>query len=52
MFQQNLFKIWTCKSLSDTFAIKSGLKEGDALLTLLFNFTPGYDIRSKQITGF
>jgi hypothetical protein len=38
-------KIWTCKPLSDMFAITNGLKEGDALLSLLFNFALEYAIR-------
>jgi hypothetical protein len=36
------------KHLSDTFPIKSGLKEGDALLPLLFNFALEYAIRKAQ----
>jgi hypothetical protein len=38
-------KIWTCKPLSDMFPIKNGLKEGDALLSLLINFALEYPIR-------
>jgi hypothetical protein len=34
--------------LSERFAIKNGLKEGDALSTLLFNFPLEYDIRKVQ----
>jgi hypothetical protein len=33
------------KHLSDTFPIKNGLKQGDALLPLLFNFALEYAIR-------
>jgi hypothetical protein len=33
------------KHLSDTFPIKKGLKEGDALSPLLFNFSLEYTIR-------
>jgi sorting nexin-29 len=36
------------KHLSDTFPIKNGLKQGDALSPLLFNFTLEYDIRRVQ----
>jgi len=33
------------KHMSDMFYIKNGLKQGDALLTLLFNFALEYGIR-------
>ena len=33
------------KQLSDMFRIKSGVKQGDALSSLLFNFVPEYAIR-------
>jgi hypothetical protein len=36
------------KHLSDRFSIKNGLKEGDALSPLLFNFALEYAIRSVQ----
>jgi hypothetical protein len=36
------------KHLSDTFPSKNGLKEGDALLPLLFNFAIEYAIRRVQ----
>jgi len=31
-------RVWVGKILSDIFPIKNGLKQGDALLPLLFNF--------------
>jgi len=31
------------------FPIKNGLKQGDALSPLLFNFTSGYAIRKVQV---
>jgi hypothetical protein len=34
--------------LSDTFCIKNGLKQGDALSPLLFNFALEYAIRRVQ----
>jgi hypothetical protein len=34
--------------LSDTFPIPNGLKQGDALSPLLFNFALFYDIRRVQ----
>jgi hypothetical protein len=34
--------------LSDTFPIQNGLKQGDALLPLLFNFALEYAIRKVQ----
>jgi hypothetical protein len=36
------------KHLSDKFPIKSGFKQEDALLPLLFNFTLKYAIRTVQ----
>jgi hypothetical protein len=36
------------KHLSDTFPIKNGLKKGDALSPLLFNFALEYAVRSVQ----
>jgi hypothetical protein len=38
------------KHLSDKFPIKNGLKQGDALLPLLFNFVLEYAIRRVQAT--
>ena len=37
------------KNLFDMFAIKNGLKQGDALSPLLFNFTLEYAIRRVQV---
>jgi hypothetical protein len=37
------------KHLSDMFPIKNGLKQGYALLLLLFNFALDYAIRSVQV---
>ena len=37
------------KNLSDMFPIKNGLKEGDALSPLLFNFALEYAIRRVQV---
>jgi hypothetical protein len=36
------------KFLSDTFPIQNGLKQGDALSSLLFNFALEYGIRKVQ----
>jgi hypothetical protein len=41
-------KICVGKHLSDTFPIPIGLKQGDALLPLLFNFALEYAIRKVQ----
>jgi len=38
------------KHLSDMFPIKNGLKQGDALLPLLFNPALEYAIRRVQLT--
>jgi len=37
------------KNLSDMFPIRNGLKRGDALSPLLFNFTLEYAIRRVQV---
>ena len=37
------------KNLSDMFPIRSGLKQGDALSPLLFNFALEYAIRRVQV---
>jgi hypothetical protein len=41
-------KICIGKHLSDTFHIQNGLKQGDALLPLVFNFGLEYAIRKVQ----
>ena len=40
--------VWAGKYLSDTFPIKNGLKQGDALPPLLFNFAFEYAIRRDK----
>ena len=44
-------KILVCnsKNLSDMFPIRNGLKQGDALSPLLFNFALEYAIRRVQV---
>ena len=37
------------KNLSDMFPIRDGLKKGDFLSPLLFNFVLEYDIRGGQV---
>jgi len=37
--------VWVGKHLPDMFPIKNGLKHGDAVSPLLFNFGLGYAIR-------
>jgi hypothetical protein len=41
-------KVCTGKHLSDSFPIQNGLKQGDALSQLLFNFALQYAIRKVQ----
>jgi hypothetical protein len=41
-------KVCKGKHLSDRFPIQNGLKQGDALLPLLFNFTLEYTIWKVQ----
>jgi len=42
-------RIWVGKNFSDMFPIRNGLKQGDALSPLLFNFAIEYAIRRVQI---
>ena len=37
------------KNVSDSFPIRNGLKQGDALSPLLFNFASEYAIRRVQV---
>jgi hypothetical protein len=41
--------VWVGKHLSDMFLIKNGLKQGDALSPLLFNFILENAIRRVQV---
>jgi hypothetical protein len=41
-------RVWASKHLSDTFPIKNGLKQGDALSPLPFNFDLEYAITRVQ----
>jgi hypothetical protein len=41
-------KVRVCELLSDKFPIQNGLKQGDALSPLLFNFALEYAIRKVQ----
>jgi retron-type reverse transcriptase len=41
-------KVRISKNLSDTFPVQNGLKQGDALSPLLFNFALEYDITEVQ----
>jgi hypothetical protein len=41
--------IWVGKHLSDMFLVSNGLKQGDTVLALLFNFALGYAIRRVQV---
>jgi len=42
-------RVWVGKNVSDRFLIRNGLKQGDALSQLLFNFALEYDIRRVQV---
>jgi hypothetical protein len=41
-------RVWVGKHLSETFPFKNGLKQGDALSPLLFNFALEYTIRRQE----
>jgi len=42
-------RVRVCKNVSDRFPIRNGLKQGDALSPLLFNFALKYAIRRVQV---
>ena len=42
-------RVWVGRNLSDMFPVRNGLKKGDALLLLLFNFALGYIIKTVQV---
>jgi len=42
--------IWVGKHLSDMFPIRNGLKQGDKLSPLLFNFALKYVIRTVKVS--
>ena len=42
-------RVWVGKNLSGMFPIGNALKQGDALLSLLFNFAIEYSIRKVQV---
>jgi hypothetical protein len=45
-------RVWVGKNLSDMFPIRNGLKQGEALSPLLFNFALDYSIRRVQINQY
>jgi hypothetical protein len=42
-------RFWVGKNFSDRFPIRNGLKQGDTLSPLLFNFVLEYAIRRVQV---
>ena len=42
-------RVWVGKNVSDRFPIRNGLKEGDALTPMLYNFALEYAIRRVQV---
>jgi len=46
--QETCLRVYVSKNLSDAFEIHSGIKQGDALSFLLFNFALVYAIRKVQ----
>ena len=42
-------RVWVVEHLPDMFPIRNGLKQGDALSPLHFNFALQYAIRSVQV---
>ena len=47
--QETNSSVWVGKHLSDMFLNRNGLKQGDALSPLLFNFASEYTIRRVQV---
>jgi hypothetical protein len=45
-------KVCVSELLSDTFPIQNGVKQGDVLSPLLFNFASEYVIREVQVNQF
>jgi len=46
---ETYYRVRVGKHLSDMFGIRNGLKQGDALSPLLFNFALGHTIRRDQV---
>jgi len=44
-----IFGVQVGKNVSDRFPIRNGLKQGDALSPMLFNFSLEYAIRRVQV---
>jgi len=42
-------RVWVGKNVSDRFPIRNGLKQGDTLTPMLFNFVLEYAIRRVQV---
>ena len=42
-------RVWVGKNVSDRFPIRSGLKQGDAVSPMIFNFAIEYAIRRVQV---
>jgi hypothetical protein len=42
-------RVWVGKNLSEMFPVRNGLKQGDALSPLLFNFALEYAIKRVQV---
>ena len=42
-------RVWVGKNLSAMFPIRNGLKQGEAISPLLFNFALEYAIRKVQV---
>jgi len=41
--------VWVSKNLSDMFSVRNGLKQGDAVSPLLFNFALEYAFRRVHV---
>ena len=46
---KRITRVWVGKNLCDMFPIRNGLKQGDALFSLHYNFALEYAIRRVQV---
>jgi len=50
VWNETYSRVWVGKHLSNTFPIRNGLKQGDALTPLLFDFALAYALRTVHVS--